>query len=132
MLGHRDVTATVAVKDLAAARKWYEEKLGLTPAYTEGSEAVSYRTGNTQLLVYRSEYAGSNRATGATWMLDGDFDQVVRALKTRGIEFERYEFPDVRHEGDVHVLGDTRAAWFKDPDGNVLALVTGHTSDVRA
>jgi hypothetical protein len=56
----------------------------------------------------------------------------VRALKGKGITFEHYEFPDVRHEGDVHVMGDMRAAWFKDPDGNILALVSGRTSDVRS
>ena len=132
MLGHRDVTATIAVRDLLSGHKWYEEKLDLTPMHTEGNEAVSYRTGNTQLLVYRSEFAGSNKATAATWMLEGDLDKAVRDLKTKGVTFERYSFPDVTYDGDVHVMGDTRAAWFKDPEGNILALVSGHTSDVRA
>jgi catechol 2,3-dioxygenase-like lactoylglutathione lyase family enzyme len=132
MLGHRDVAATIAVKDLQAARRWYEEKLGLSPIHTEGTEAVSYRTGNTQLLIYRSQFAGTNRATGATWMLNGDLDAAIKKLKSTGVTFERCEFPDVKHEGDVHVLGDTRAAWFKDPDGNILALVSGRTSDVHA
>ena len=132
MLGHRDVTATVAVRDLQTARRWYEDKLGLSPIHVEGNEAVSYRTGNTQLLVYRSEFAGTNKASAATWMMNGDLDSAVRDLKTRGITFERYNFPDVKHEGDVHVMGDTRAAWFKDPDGNILALVSGRTSDVNA
>ena len=132
MLGTRDVVATIAVKDLAAARRWYEEKLGLAPVSTEGEEAVNYRTGDTKLLVYRSQYAGTNKATAATWTIDGDLDAEVRALKARGITFEHYNFPDVRHEGDVHVMGDMRAAWFADPDGNILALVSGKTSDVRS
>ncbi len=131
MLGHRDVAATIAVRDLAAARKWYEEKLGLKPIHTEGTEAVNYGAGNSQLLVYRSEFAGTNKATAATWMMDGDLDATVRDLKSKGIGFERYEFPDVKHEGDIHVLGDMRAAWFKDPDGNIIALVSARTSDVR-
>ena len=131
MLGHRDVTATVAVRDLKAARRWYEDKLGLSPIHTEGDAAVSYRTGNTQLLVYRSEFAGTNKASAATWMMNGELEKTVQDLKAKGIKFERYEFPDVKHEGDVHVMGDTRAAWFKDPDGNILALVSGRTSDVR-
>ena len=130
MLGHRDVTATIAVKDLAAARQWYEQKLGLVPLHTEGSEAVTYRAGDSQLLVYRSEYAGTSRATVATWMLDADLDRAVENLKAKGVTFERYEFPDVKHEDDIHVMGDMRAAWFKDPDGNILALVSGRTSDV--
>ena len=132
MLGHRDVAATIAVKDLQAARRWYEDKLDLSPIHVEGGEAVSYRTGNTQLLLYRSEFAGTNRATGATWMLNGELDAAIKDLKAKGVVFERYEFPDVKHEGDVHVLGDTRAAWFKDPDGNILALVSGKTSNVHA
>ena len=132
MLGNRDVAATIAVKDLAAARRWYEDKLGLKPVHTEGEEAVNYRTGNSQLLVYRSQFAGTNKATAATWMMEGDLDGVVRDLKAKGVSFERYEFPEVRYEGDVHVLGDTRAAWFKDPEGNILALVSEKTSDVRS
>ena len=132
MLGNREVAATIAVKDLAAARRWYEDKLGLTPVHEEGQEAVNYRTGNSQLLVYRSEFAGTNKATAATWMMEGDLDGTVRDLKAKGVAFERYEFPEVKHEGDVHVLGDMRAAWFKDPEGNILALVGAKTSDVRA
>ena len=132
MLGTRDVVATIAVRDLAAARRWYEEKLGLARLSTEGDEAVTYRAGESKLLVYRSQFAGTNKATAATWTMDGDLDAEVRALKGKGIAFEHYEFPDVRYEGDVHVMGDMRAAWFKDPDGNILALVSGKTSDVRS
>jgi catechol 2,3-dioxygenase-like lactoylglutathione lyase family enzyme len=132
MLGTRDVVATIAVRDLAAARRWYEEKLGLSRLSTEGEEAVTYRAGNSKLLVYRSQFAGTNKATAATWTFDGDLDAEVRALKDKGIRFEHYEFPDVRHEGDVHVMGDMRAAWFADPDGNILALVSARTSDMRS
>jgi len=132
MLGTRDVVATIAVRDLVAARRWYEEKLGLSRLSTEGEEAVTYRAGDSKLLVYRSQFAGTNKATAATWTIDGDLDAEVRALKGKGVKFEHYEFPDVRHEGDVHVMGDTRAAWFRDPDGNILALVSGRTSDVRS
>ena len=132
MLGNREVAATVAVRDLAAARRFYEEKLGLSPVHEEGEEAVTYRTGSSQLLVYRSEFAGSNQATAATWMVDDGLDAIVRDLGAKGVPFERYDFPDGKHEGDVHVIGDMRAAWFKDPDGNILALVTGRTSKATA
>jgi len=132
MLGTRDVVATIAVRDLAAARRWYEGKLGLAPVSTEGDEAVTYRAGDSKLLVYRSQFAGTNKATAATWTIDGDLDAEVRALKAKGITFEHYNFPDVRHEGDVHVIGDMRAAWLADPDGNILALVSARTSDVRS
>src|SRR5215203_6062031 len=99
MLGTRNVVATIAVRDLEQARRWYEEKLGLSRLSTEGEEAVTYRAGDSKLLVYRSQFAGTNKATAATWTIDGDLDAEVRALKGKGITFEHYEFPDVRHEG---------------------------------
>ena len=122
MLGTHEATATIAVKDLDAARKFYEGTLGLTPGGDENGEALSYKTGRSTLLVYRSQFAGTNKATAATWSV-GDVDAAVKDLKARGIEFERYDMPDVKHEGDVHVFGPMRVAWFKDPDGNIHSLV---------
>jgi hypothetical protein len=52
-----------------------------------------------------------------------DVDGTVRDLKAKGVTFERYDLPAMTHEGDVHVAGHLRAAWFKDPDGNILSLV---------
>ena len=123
MLKDSNVAATIAVRDLAKARKFYEGMLGLELVATEGEEAVIYRAGTSQLLVYRSEYAGTNRATAATWMVDGDLEAVVEALKAKGVKFEHYDFPGMERHGDLHVTGKSRAAWFKDPDGNILALV---------
>ena len=125
MLVDREVAATVAVKDLARARAFYEKTLGLEPVATEGDEAVTYRAGATRLLVYRSEFAGTNRATAATWFVGDDVDTVVRTLRDRGVAFERYDMPEAKHDGDVHVFGDLRTAWFKDPDGNILAVMNG-------
>jgi catechol 2,3-dioxygenase-like lactoylglutathione lyase family enzyme len=122
-LGSSEAIATVAVTDLKKARKFYEGTLGLEEVSSEGEEAVNYRTGDSQLLVYRSEYAGTNEATAATWV-NADVDGLVAELKSRGVSFERYDMPDAEHEGDVHVFGEMRAAWFKDPDGNILAIVS--------
>ena len=132
MLADKDVQATVAVKSLDAAKRFYEGALGLKRTGGNETGALMYKCGSSTLLVYESQFAGTNKATAATWTMDGDLDAEVRALKGKGIAFEHYEFPDVRHEGDVHVMGDMRAAWFKDPDGNILALVSGKTSDVRS
>jgi catechol 2,3-dioxygenase-like lactoylglutathione lyase family enzyme len=131
MLGNKDVVATVAVRDLAAARRWYEGTLGLEAESTEGDEVVTYRTGSSRLMVYRSQYAGTNKATGATWVCEGDVDAAVRELRGKGVAFEHYDFPDTKLEGDVHVMGDMRVAWFKDPDGNIFSLVNGKPSAVR-
>jgi catechol 2,3-dioxygenase-like lactoylglutathione lyase family enzyme len=124
MLGDRDSMATVAVRDLQAAAKFYEGTLGLARVHEEGDQAITYRTGASKLLVYRSQYAGTNKATAVTWTLK-DVDAVAKALKAKGVAFEHYDMPGMKREGDVHVAGGTRAAWFKDPDGNIHALVSG-------
>ena len=71
--------------------------------------------------MYPSQFAGSNKATAVTWVVD-DVDKTVGALKNKGVVFERYDFPNTTHDGDVHVSGKRRSAWFKDPDGNILAV----------
>jgi catechol 2,3-dioxygenase-like lactoylglutathione lyase family enzyme len=123
MLGNAEAVATVAVKDLQAAAKFYEGKLGLKRIGSEDSEAISYKSGKSSLLVYRSTYAGTNKATAATWVAK-DVEAVVRDLKAKGIAFEHYDMPGMTLQGDVHVGGDMKAAWFKDPDGNILAIVS--------
>jgi hypothetical protein len=75
------------------------------------------------LLVYRSDYAGTNQATAATWAVGDELDSVMDDLRSKGVSFEHYDLPGTTREGDVHILGDMRGAWFKDPDGNILALV---------
>lgn len=125
MLNDKEILATIAVKDLPKARKFYEGTLGLEPLDVEGSEVVTYRVGTSRLLVYHSEFAGTNKATAATWFLGDELDDVVRSLKNKGVAFEHYQFPQVKLEGDVHVMGSIRSAWFKDPEGNILGLVNG-------
>jgi catechol 2,3-dioxygenase-like lactoylglutathione lyase family enzyme len=123
MLGDYDAMATIAVKDLKAAKKFYEGKLGFKVVHTEGEEAVEYKSGKSQLLVYRSQYAATNKATAATWMVK-DVEGLVKDLKAKGIAFEHYDMPGVTVKGDVHVAGKNKNAWFKDPDGNIIALVS--------
>ena len=122
MLADRNALATIAVKDLPAARKFYEGTLHLQKSGPEDSEAITYKSGDSTIVVYRSQYAGTNKATAATWVVD-DVDGTVKTLKGRGVDFEHYDFPETKLEGDVHVSGEMRAAWFKDPDGNILAIV---------
>ena len=126
MLGTKDAHATIAVKNLQQAREFYEGKLGLPVTY-EDSEAVGYKTGNTALLVYESEYAGSNQATAVTWMAGDQLEPMMDDLRSKGVSFEHYELPGVTREGDLHVMGDTKGAWFKDPDGNIHSIVSGVT-----
>jgi catechol 2,3-dioxygenase-like lactoylglutathione lyase family enzyme len=124
MLGDNDAIATIAVKDLEVAKKFYEGKLDLKPVDAEEPGALTYKSGSSKVFVYESRYAGTNQATAVTWVV-GDVDGIVQALKARGVPFEQYDLPGMTRQGDVHVAGDMRAAWFKDPDGNILALVSG-------
>jgi catechol 2,3-dioxygenase-like lactoylglutathione lyase family enzyme len=122
MLADKDAMATIAVKDLAAAKKFYQQKLGFSPAGTEGPGVVTLRSGNSTIVVYESQFAGSNKATSATWGVGKEMDSIVRNLKEAGVPFEHYDAPGLRREGDVHVAGEFKAAWFKDPDGNILHI----------
>jgi len=123
MLADKTATANLAVKDLKKARKFYEGTLGLEPVETEGDELVVFRSGNSTVNVYRSKFAGTNQATAVTWAVGDELDDVVRNLKAKGVTFEHYDMPDTKLQGDVHIAGDMKVAWFKDPDGNILNLI---------
>jgi catechol 2,3-dioxygenase-like lactoylglutathione lyase family enzyme len=123
MLGNKQAVATVAVRDLAAARRFYEKTLGLTVESTEGAEAITFKAGGSRLIVYRSEFAGSNRATAVNWPVGADLDGIVKGLREKGIAFEHYDLPGLERQGDVHVAGPMKVAWFKDPDGNIHSLM---------
>jgi catechol 2,3-dioxygenase-like lactoylglutathione lyase family enzyme len=123
MLGDKEAVATLAVKDLGAARKFYEGVLGLKVTNAQGEEAVSFKSGNAQLIVYRSQFAGTNKATGANFLVGDDIEAIVRGLADRGVVFEHYDLPGLTRKGDLHVAGDFKTAWFKDPDGNILCVM---------
>jgi catechol 2,3-dioxygenase-like lactoylglutathione lyase family enzyme len=122
MLSDHVSTAIVAVRDLARARVFYSDVLGLELASDGGGEMpLVYKTGSTRLTVYASQEAGTNRANAVAWGVDSDLDAVVSALEARGVEFEHY--PNIGAlDGNVHVAGGARLVWFKDPDGNILHL----------
>jgi catechol 2,3-dioxygenase-like lactoylglutathione lyase family enzyme len=123
MLGNSNATPTVAVEDLEAARRFYETVLGLeVKEELPEMQTIVYKSGTGELQVYVSDTAGSNKSTYATWEVD-DVAVVAAELKARGAQFEHYpDMPDTKLDGDVHVWGDKSAAWFKDPDGNILCL----------
>lgn len=123
MLGDNDAIATIPVKDIEAARRFYQDTLGLMAGPSRQEGVLTCKSGSTSVLVYQSDFAGTNEATAATWAVD-DVDGTVRSLKQKGVTFEHYDFPDMTLKGDVHVAGEMKAAWFKDPDGNILAVVS--------
>jgi catechol 2,3-dioxygenase-like lactoylglutathione lyase family enzyme len=124
MLGDNDAIATIAVKDLQAARRFYGDMLGLRErAGSDNPEVITYESGNSKILVYRSQYAGTNKATVVTWAVGEDLQSIVETLKAKAVAFEHYDLPRLSRHGDVHVAGDgLSVAWFKDPDGNILKV----------
>jgi len=122
MLADKNAVANIAVKNLDAAGKFYQDTLGLTKIKAE-SDALVFKSGNSLINVYRSDYAGTNKATAVTWAVGAELENVVRALTAKGINFEHYDMPGMRRENDVHIAGDMKVAWFQDPDGNILNIV---------
>lgn len=126
MLSNSSVYATIGVKDLDKAKEFYENKLSLKPSSKSSEDemgGVMYDSGTTCIFVYQSSYGGTNQATSATWAVD-DVEAEVNELKSKGVIFEHYDMPGVTLEGDVHVMGNMKSAWFKDPDGNILNINT--------
>jgi catechol 2,3-dioxygenase-like lactoylglutathione lyase family enzyme len=118
-----DAAATLAVKDLGKARDFYEGTLGLKCVATEGDEVAVYQTGDAQIMVYVSQFAGTNQATAVTWVVGDELERLVAVLREKGITFEHYDLPGTTRQGDIHQGGNIRVAWFKDPDGNIISLV---------
>jgi catechol 2,3-dioxygenase-like lactoylglutathione lyase family enzyme len=121
MIGKADATPMLAVKDLDRARKFYEENLGLKEVDDFG-EGFMLKSGDTQVSVYRSEFAGTNKATALTFDVD-DIEGEVRSLKEKGVSFEHYDLEGLTPKGDIYEGEGMKTAWFKDPDGNILSLI---------
>jgi len=123
MIGRSDATPMIAVKDLDRARKFYEDTLGLETKDEWGGEGATLKSGGTTINVYKSEFAGTNKATALTFDVK-DIESEVRDLKGKGIFFEKYDLPGLEPKGDLYVgEGGFKTAWFKDPDGNILSLM---------
>ena len=122
MLQTHPMYAYIPARDLARARRFYEEKVGLK-ASREVSGGVVYEFGKgTACFLYPTPNAGTSKASQAFWDVD-DVEREVAELKGRGVEFERYDaLPGVDANG-ISTAGGARAAWFKDSEGNIMALV---------
>lgn len=123
MLVDKDAIAMIAVKDLATAQRFYQEVLGLDALESPEEEVLVFRSGGTKLNVYRSEFAGTNKATTVTWDVGGELESIAARLKAKGVAFEHYDMPGLTREGDIHSGGNMKVAWFKDMDGNILSIV---------
>jgi len=125
MLEHAYITAIVPVSDVEAAISFYGNTLGLRlkkrrDDLPENREA-EFEAGDGALVVYESVGAGKSRHTVAGFRVD-DIEAVASALRERGLSFEEYDLPDLKTENGIATVGDVRAAWCKDPDGNIIAI----------
>ena len=112
--------ATIPATDLARARRFYEEKLGLSPERVMDA-GVIYRFGKgTGFFLYPTSTAGAGHTLGG-WYVD-DLKSAVQELRQRGIEFEEYDYPELKTVDGIADLGSELAAWFKDSEGNILAV----------
>ncbi|PVU84292.1 glyoxalase (plasmid) [Cellulomonas sp. WB94] len=124
MLSEFTPVPTLAVRDLEKARTFYEDVLGLTQV-GDAPDGVMYRAGSSQILVYPSAYAGTNKATAVSFDVPGgQFDTEVEALRARGVEFQTFDLPGASWVDGVATSDGMKAVWFADPDGNILNLET--------
>ena len=122
MLQNSPLYAYIPAKDVARARQFYERKLGLKPKQeTEGG--VVYEFGDkTGCFLYPTPNAGTSKASQAFWHVD-DIEREVAELKSRGVVFENYDMPGEKSPSGVVTADGAKAAWFKDSEGNILAII---------
>lgn len=123
MLSNNNAAANIAVRDVKVARAFYQDILGLEEVSHMGDDVVVLKSGGTELVVYRSEFAGTNKATSVTWAVGPAIDGIVKDLRSKGVPFEHYDMPGTTLDGDLHVGYGMKVAWFKDPDGNILNVI---------
>lgn len=120
MLSDKNSSAIVAVSDIDRARRFYEEKLGLSCHAGDEKSAFSFRTGDTQLTVYESENARPGGGNAVVWGVGGEVEEIADDLRGKGVTLEEYPELGMQVENGIHRAGDFKAIWFKDPDGNIL------------
>ena len=122
MLKIKNAAAAIPAQDIKRARQFYEQKLGLKPAEEEPDGGVMYRTGETGFLVFPSSGKASGDHTQLAFQVD-DVASAAGELKSMGVKLEEYDHPEFKtHEGLVDMPDGTKGAWFKDTEGNLIAL----------
>jgi catechol 2,3-dioxygenase-like lactoylglutathione lyase family enzyme len=112
---------TLPVEDLARAKTFYAEKLGLRPTREVEGTLFYEGDGDTGFLLFLSVGRASGQHTQMSWFVK-DIVYTVAKLKGRGVHFEEYDFPGLKTNHGIADLGYEKAAWFRDSEGNLLAL----------
>lgn len=122
MLSEFPLAAVLPASNVDRAKHFYIDTLGFHPTQQFETGEMLLESGGASFLVYGSEYAGTNKATAASWTVS-NLDEVVDELKQHGVQFEHYEMPGIDSHGDIATSPDgLRAAWFKDTEGNILGI----------
>ncbi len=120
MLSTAPIRAYIPVSDVSRARRFYEQKLGLKPKQ-EFAGGVIYECGGYEVFMYPTPNAGTSKASQAFWQVT-DVEAEVADLKARGVKFEEYDLPGMKMENSIATGGGAKTAWFKDTEGNILAV----------
>ena len=116
-----EVTCMLPVKDMARARRFYEEQLGLHPLGGKPDGKFVYRCGGTEIALFPKPEGTKAEHTALSFRV-ANIAEAIAQLKSRGVAFADYDLPGLKTEGHVCVLGSEKAAWFRDPEGNYLCL----------
>jgi len=120
MLSTAPIRAYIPASNISRARKFYEGTLGLKPK-EEYAHGVIYECGGAEVFLYPTSNAGTSKASQAFWQVQ-DVEAEVADLKARGVTFEEYDMPGVTMESSIATGGGAKTAWFKDTEGNILAV----------
>jgi catechol 2,3-dioxygenase-like lactoylglutathione lyase family enzyme len=122
MLQQSPMYAYIPAQDVTRARRFYEEKLGFRPKREEANGVVYEFGEGTACFLYATPNAGTSRASQAFWQVQ-DVEREVAELKARGVKFEDYDMEGEKSPSGVLTAGGAKAAWFKDTEGNIMAIV---------
>jgi predicted enzyme related to lactoylglutathione lyase len=122
MLKNAPVVPYIPATDVARARKFYEEKVGLVPREEIGGDVVYECGKGSWIYLYQSGGAGTSQASQAFWQVD-DVEREVAELRAKGVVFEDYDMPGLKTVNGVATMDGTKAAWFKDTEGNIMAVI---------
>ncbi|HEU4917601.1 MAG TPA: VOC family protein [Acidimicrobiia bacterium] len=126
MFANTPLIAALPASDLDRAKAWYSEKLGLEPVWEDEYGGAHYEAGGSRFLVFVSPFAGTNQATAAGFTVE-NFDEMIEDLRAKGVTFEEVDFGEMGKTVDGVISsadGMSKAAWFKDSEGNILSLST--------
>ena len=122
MLQRFPMYAYIPAKDVARAREFYEQRVGLQPKQETAGGVIYEFAKGTACFLYPTPNAGTSKASQAFWQVE-DIEREVAELKRSGVKFEEYDMPGMERENSIYTGGGARAAWFRDSEGNIMAVI---------